>query len=117
MGVGVERYRGSRPALPVRGRNVILVDDGLATGYTARAAIEALRRAGASQVILAVPVAPRAEVATIGALADAVVVDELPDERWAIGDFYEDFSQTSDEAVVALLERPRPASLGASSSE
>ncbi len=105
----VRRYRGDRPALPVEGRSVILIDDGLATGYTARAAIEALRRAGASLVILAVPVAPEGEVTALRPLVDELVVVEMPDAFWAIGDFYQDFSQTSDETVIALLERPGPA--------
>jgi putative phosphoribosyl transferase len=101
----VRRYRGERSSLPVDGRVVILVDDGLATGYTARAAIEAIRRGGARRVILAVPVAPADSVAAMRRVADEVVVVDTPPWFLSIGDFYEDFAQTSDEEVVSLLER------------
>ena len=87
------------------GRVVILVDDGLATGYTARAAIEAVRRAGARRIILAVPVAPEDSVVAMRDVADEVVVVDSVSSLVAIGDFYEDFAQTSDEEVVGLLER------------
>lgn len=103
----IRRYRADGSPAPVDGRVVILVDDGLATGYTARAAIEAMRRGGARRVILAVPVAPAASVAEMRAVADEVVVADIPPVFFAIGDFYEDFSQTSDAQVVALLERPQ----------
>lgn len=99
----VRRYRGDRPPLEVRGRTVILVDDGLATGYTARAAIDALRRRGAARVILAVPVAPPESVAELRSVADEVLAVEQPAAFGAIGVFYDDFSQTSDEEVLALL--------------
>lgn len=100
----VRRYRGERAAVPVEGRTVILVDDGLATGYTARAAIETLRRAGASRVILAVPVAPRDSVTALRKVADDVVVVDTP--RWfqGVGQAYREFAQTSDEEVIAILE-------------
>jgi putative phosphoribosyl transferase len=100
----VSRYRGERPQVPVKGRVAILVDDGLATGYTARAAIAALRTRGAERVILAVPVAPEDSVESMRALADWVVVVEEPAWFFGIGEFYDDFSQTSDDEVVALLE-------------
>jgi putative phosphoribosyl transferase len=101
----VRRYRGERAPVPVDGRIVILVDDGLATGYTARAAIEALRRGGARRVILAVPVAPDDSVAAMRDVADEVVVVDTPPWFFSIGGFYEDFAQTSDEEVISLLER------------
>jgi putative phosphoribosyl transferase len=81
---------------------VILVDDGLATGYTARAAIEALRRGGARRVILAVPVAPDDSVAAMRDVADEVVVVDTPPWFFSIGDFYEDFAQTSPPGQSAL---------------
>lgn len=101
----VRRYRGERSSVPVDGRVAILVDDGLATGYTARAAIEAIRRGGARRVILAVPVAPEESVAAMRDVADEVVVVDTPPWFFSIGEFYEDFAQTSDEEVVSLLER------------
>jgi predicted phosphoribosyltransferase len=103
----VLRYREDRAPYPVGSRNVILVDDGLATGYTARAAIEALRKRGAGQVLLAVPVAPPEKRAGLEGIADEVVVLETPPWFFAIGEFYRDFAQTSDDEVISLLERAR----------
>jgi len=100
----VRRYRGGRAAVPVEGRTVILVDDGLATGYTARAAIETLRRAGASRVILAVPVAPQDSVTALRNVADEVVVVETPADFFGVGQAYRAFTQTPDEEVIAILE-------------
>lgn len=99
----VRRYRGSRPSVPVEGRVVIVIDDGLATGYTARAAIEAVRLRRASRVVLAVPVAPRHTIEALRAVADEVVAVDPRDDLYAIGEFYADFSQTSDEEIVGLL--------------
>jgi predicted phosphoribosyltransferase len=99
----VARYRGSLAPRPIEGRMAILVDDGLATGFTARAAIAALRARGASSVILAVPVAPLSTVEELRLVADEVVALETPAEFYAIGEFYVDFSQTTDDEVVALL--------------
>jgi putative phosphoribosyl transferase len=105
----VRRYRGDRPMIPVGGRIVILVDDGLATGYTARAAVEAMRRRGAARVILAVPVASTTGAADLRHCADEVVAVMTPPWLVAIGEFYDDFSQTTDDAVAASLERRAPA--------
>jgi putative phosphoribosyl transferase len=112
----VARYRGTRPPFPVAGREVILVDDGLATGGTARAAIEAIRVRGASRVILAAPVAPAGTIDRMRAWADDVVVLLVPAWFVAIGEWYDDFRQTSDDDVIALLpsapgspEEPAPA--------
>jgi predicted phosphoribosyltransferase len=110
----VRRYRGDGAALPVDDRVVILVDDGLATGYTARAAVEAVRRRGARRIIFATPVAPLDSVAAMRDVADDVVVVDMPASFLAIGDFYEDFSQTSDGEVVALLERAHQPGLAGS---
>jgi putative phosphoribosyl transferase len=101
----VRAYRGERPPVRLEGRLVILVDDGLATGYTTRAAIEQIRRRGASRIVIAVPVAPEESVATMGHVADEVVVLQTP--RWfsSIGEHYMDFRQTSDDEVVALLDQ------------
>lgn len=99
----IRRYRGERPPVPVQGRTVILVDDGIATGSTARAAVDVLRRRGASRVVLAAPVAPREAMATLGHAADEVVTVETPRLFMAIGQFYDDFSQTTDDEVADLL--------------
>ncbi len=109
----VRRYRGDRPAIPVQGRVVILVDNGIATGFTARAAIGALRAKGAARVILAAPVAPEHILDSMRSFADDVVIVDAPPRFLAIGEFYKNFAQTSDEEVVALLEEGagvRPAS-------
>ena len=99
----VARYRGGRPAEPVEGRTVIVVDDGLATGATARAAIAVLRRRGAHRSILAVPVAPPDTVRALSGVADQVVALATPRAFLAIGQFYDDFTQTSDRDVTRLL--------------
>ncbi len=98
-------YRGDRPALELRGRAVLLVDDGLATGATMRAAIRAARRQGASRVVVAVPVAARDACAEIRAEADDLVCSATPEPFVAVGLWYEDFSPSTDEDVRDLLER------------
>ena len=103
------RYRGDRPAVPVAGRTVIVVDDGLATGTSARAAIQVLRRRGAQRIILAVPVAPPQTVRALSGVADEVVALETPRAFLAIGQFYDDFAQTSEQDVTRLLNTPEPA--------
>ena len=99
----VARYRQGRPAVGLAGRTVLVVDDGLATGFTARAGIEVVRRRGAQLVVLAVPVAPADTLAELAEVADEVVCLETP--RWfsSIGAFYTDFSQTTDAEVTELL--------------
>ncbi|MGH8913777.1 MAG: phosphoribosyltransferase [Acidimicrobiia bacterium] len=103
----LDEYREAVPAVGPRGRTVIVVDDGLATGSTALAAIEGLRARGASQVWLAVPVAPPDIVPMMERSADRVVVLEKPRRFMAVGAWYEDFSQTTDTEVRALLRRSR----------
>ncbi len=97
-------YRADRPRPPVQGRTVILVDDGLATGGTARAAVEAMRHEKPLQVVVAVPVAPPAAAVAFEGLADDFVCPEVPADFHAIGQFYADFSQTTDQEVISLLE-------------
>lgn len=99
------RFRGDRPPVPVAGRTAIIVDDGIATGSTARAACQATRARGAVRVVLAVPVAPPSAGASLAADADEVICVETPPYFSAIGEWYQDFTQTSDEDVVRLLER------------
>lgn len=99
------RFRGDRPRTPLDGRTAVIVDDGIATGSTARAACQVARALGAARVVLAVPVAPPGWTARIGDDADELIALETPDPFWAIGQFYADFSQTSDDEVVSCLER------------
>ena len=99
------RLRRGRPAIPLQGRTVVIVDDGLATGGTARAAVQVARARGADRVILAVPVAPPETVAALRRDADDVVAVETPEPFFAIGGWYTDFSPTSDDEVVQLLAR------------
>jgi predicted phosphoribosyltransferase len=96
--------RDGRAAIPLGGRRVIVVDDGLATGSTARAAIQVARAAGASAVVLAVPVAPPSTVAELSRVADAVVCVVTPSPFAAIGQWYRDFSPTTDATVVRILD-------------
>jgi putative phosphoribosyl transferase len=99
------RLRRGRPAISLQGRTVVIVDDGLATGGTARAAVQVARARGADRVVLAVPVAPPDTVAALRRDADDVVAVETPEPFFAIGGWYADFSPTSDEEVVQLLAR------------
>ena len=96
-------YRGDRPAPDVTGRTVILVDDGLATGSTMRAAIAALRRAAAGRVVVAVPLGAQRVCGELADEADEIVCAEAPENLYAVGQWYIDFSQTSDEEVRELL--------------
>lgn len=98
-------YRGDRPPPQVQGRCVILVDDGLATGATMRTAIKAIRQQQPSRIVVAVPVAPADTVQTLREEADEVVCLATPEPFWAIGSWYREFPQTSDEEVKDLLER------------
>ncbi len=95
--------RAGRSRVPLGGRLVVLVDDGLATGSTARAAIRVVRSAGASPVVLAVPVAPPTTVTALAEVADAVVCVVTPTPFAAIGQWYRDFSATTDSEVVRIL--------------
>ncbi|MCX4801453.1 phosphoribosyltransferase [Streptomyces sp. NBC_01214] len=99
------RFRGDRPRVPLEGRTVIVVDDGIATGATAVAACEVVRAQGAARVVLAVPVAPPDAVTRLGTAADEVVCLATPHAFRAVGEWYQDFSQTPDEEVVFLLAR------------
>jgi len=100
----VEQYRGSRPAPDFRGRTVLVVDDGIATGYTIRAALAGLREQAPGRLVVAVPVAPAAVCADMRTVADEVVCLQTPDPFYAVGAWYENFDQGSDEEVTALLQ-------------
>lgn len=99
-------YRGVRPALELSGCTVILVDDGLATGATMRAAIAALRQRGIAKLVLAVPVGAPETCRELQAESDETICAIAPFYFYAVGQFYEDFSQTTDEEVRQLLEAP-----------
>ena len=98
-------YRDDRPAPELRDRVVILVDDGLATGATMRAAVKALRQRGVAKIVVAVPVGPPDTCREFEDEADETICASAPEFFQAVGQYYEDFSQTSDEEVRALLER------------
>jgi putative phosphoribosyl transferase len=98
-------YRGDRLPLALEGLTVILVDDGLATGYTMLVAVRAVRRLLADRIVVAVPVAPQETLDRLKSEADEVVCVEVPRRLEAVGQFYEDFSQVSDEQVCAELAR------------
>ncbi len=101
------RFRGGAPHEPLVGRIAVIVDDGIATGSTARAACQVARAQGAATVLLAVPVAPLGADVAMRGDADEVICLEMPERFLAIGEWYEDFAQTSDEEVVALLRAAR----------
>jgi putative phosphoribosyl transferase len=110
------RYRGKREPASLGGRTAILVDDGLATGHSALAAVRSLRERGARRVILAVPVAAPKSADELRRHADRVVCVEEPAELWAVGYWYENFRPTTDDEVTSLLaeycEPPPPQTHG-----
>jgi len=98
-------YRGGRSALDVTGLTVILVDDGIATGSSLRAAIGALRQMKPARIVIAVPVAPPSTCSQLQFEVDELVCLEMPEPFYGVGQFYDDFSQVSDEEVMELLDR------------
>jgi putative phosphoribosyl transferase len=103
----VQRFRRDAPSLELRNHTVIVVDDGIATGGTAKASLEAIRRRGATKIILAVPVASAESLRELAPFADAVVCLHAKDPFYAVGLWYDDFSATTDEEVVVLLDEAR----------
>jgi predicted phosphoribosyltransferase len=103
-------YRGDQPFPTIRGRTVILVDDGLATGATMRAAIMALRQEHPARLVVAAPVAPPQTCDDLRTIAEDVVCAVTPDPFYAVGLWYEDFGQTTDAEVRELLEARSPGS-------
>lgn len=97
-------YRGNRPPLNVEGRTVIVVDDGLATGSTMRAAVRALQKMKPREIVVAVPVAAPSTCAELGAEVDEMICLRTPEPFQAVGLWYDDFSQTTDAEVHELLE-------------
>lgn len=112
-----EVYRGARPGIPVAGKTVILVDDGIATGASMMAAIEALRSLRPEKIVVAVPVAPPDTCARITLAVDEFVCVMKSEWFFAIGQFYEDFQQTEDAEVSALLTRAAAMRLSATVEE
>lgn len=99
------RFRGGLTHVPLDGRTVVIVDDGVATGSTARVACQVAREHGSARVVLAVPVAPPGWSARLGSVADELVCVATPAPFSAIGQFYADFSETSDQEVVSCIRR------------
>ena len=100
-------YRHGRSLTPLAGRTVILVDDGLATGSTMKAAVHAVRQHAPSQVIVAVPVGAPETCRALREIADEVICAQTPSSFSAVGQWYRDFSQTTDDEVIALLSASR----------
>lgn len=107
-------YRGGAPLASVEGRTVLLVDDGLATGASMRAALSALRMLGPARSVAAVPIAAPTACAELRGMADEVVCAHTPEQFRAVGLWYKNFDQTSDEEVEALLDLSRALALGRS---
>lgn len=99
--------RGGRTPISMRGRTVILVDDGLATGSSMQAAVEAVRRHGPAKIIVAVPVSPYETSEEIRAMVDELIVLRTPDTFYAVGQWYQDFRDVEIDEVIALLEKRR----------
>lgn len=105
----VDRFRGGAPAADVRDKTVVVVDDGVATGSTARVALTALRQRGVGRLVLAVPVGAADTLEALASLADEVVCPHPRSDFWAVGLWYRDFQPTTDDDVVELLARARDA--------
>ena len=100
-------YRGDRPYPNLKGKTVIVVDDGIATGATMMAAIASIRKKGAKKIVVAIPVAPPSALNKIRSSVDQLICLYAPEPFFAVGQFYRIFDQTSDEEVISLLERNR----------
>ena len=106
------QLRGDRQGIPLEGRTAVIVDDGIATGATAEAACKIARARGAQRVILAVPVASSSSLSRLAGSADKIIALTSSDPFSAVGQFYDDFSQTTDAEVVALLDEAEGRSIG-----
>jgi len=100
-------YRQSEPYPNLKGRNVIIVDDGIATGSTMKAALASVKNRGAKSITIAIPVGPPSTIRELEKIADRVVCPFTPEYFQAIGQFYSDFSQTTDVEVIELLKKNR----------
>lgn len=101
----MQLFRGDRPYPDLKGKVVVLVDDGVATGSTVLASLRALRQRSPAELILAIPVGPPETIDRLSEEADRVVVLETPEPFWAVGRFYVRFEQTTDEEVIELLKQ------------
>jgi len=101
-------YRGDRAPLALRGRSVVIVDDGLATGSTAHVAYDVAIGRGAAAVVVAVPVSPPETIEELEGCGIKVIALEVPDRFRAVGEWYDDFEQTTDDEVISLLLHPPP---------
>jgi len=101
------KYLFGLKRVPLEGRDIILVDDGIATGLTVKAAISSLRRRNPNRIVLAVPVMPADKLSEFSELVDDLVVLYAPEFFQAVGQFYQDFSQTTDEEVIEILRKNR----------
>lgn len=99
----VQRYRGDRPPLDLAGKQVLIVDDGVATGATTTACIRQVAAAGASRIVLAIPVAPRRTIERLRTEVDEVICVEIPSSFGAVGQFYDSFAQVPDERAKEYL--------------
>ena len=104
-------YRDGRAKIPLAGKTVILVDDGIATGSSVRAALRGVRRQKPKRLVLAVPVAPAETIEALRGEADEIVCLETPEDFFAVGQFYRDFHQVTDKEVRAILQREQPAEM------
>jgi len=102
-------YRGGQAKVPINGKTVIVVDDGIATGSSVRAALRGVRRQKPKRLILAIPVAPAESIEALRSDADEIVCLETPEDFFAVGQFYTDFRQVSDDQVKAILSKEQPA--------
>ncbi len=102
----IKTFRSGRPFPSVKGRNVILIDDGLATGFTAAVAVKFLRANGAHRIILAVPVGASDSVRFLEQHADQVICLQTPNPFYGVGEWYRDFDQTTDHEVTSILTNP-----------
>lgn len=107
-----QRFRSGRPAVDLRGKTVILVDDGLATGSTMRAAATAIRQKHPGRIVVAVPVAALESVESVDLVADEVVCLRMPSPFTTVSDWYADFTPLSEEDVATLLHDARPVPIG-----
>jgi len=98
-------YRDGRPKVPLEGKTVIVIDDGIATGSSVRAALRGVRRQKPKRLVLAVPVAPAESIEALRSEADEIVFLETPEDFFAVGQFYRDFHQVSDDEVKAILQK------------
>ncbi|MEM3539274.1 MAG: phosphoribosyltransferase [Nitrososphaerales archaeon] len=103
----IKKYLGDKPRISIKGKIVILIDDGVATGATIRAAIASIRKREPALIVLAIPVGPKDTVRELRKYADKVICLITPEPFFAIGQFYENFDQISDEEVIQILNRFR----------